>query len=234
MKCPRSPLIAFCFSKLGRHSCSINKQTSQTIEQLPTMSKERERDLQERCLWPSGFAKSIAAMSNRPATWSLPLSQPLNEWSNRSPACCRKSPKCFFPMQTTFTAALNLHKLSHCSVQQQCNASQCNNSSVAGKGIWVTGFLWLAQFATKLSLIGSSPLLSRIKTRIDKGKDKEKYQYKDKDKDKDKMRNQDRDARQRHENMLIVQLKLYEGKRYILMCVLLPFCRYFIFAQLKN
>ena len=43
MKCPRSPLIAFCFSKLGRHSCSINKQTSQTIEQLPTMSKERER-----------------------------------------------------------------------------------------------------------------------------------------------------------------------------------------------
>ena len=31
---------------------------------------ERERDLQERCLWPSGFAKSIAAMSNRPATWS--------------------------------------------------------------------------------------------------------------------------------------------------------------------
>ena len=110
------------------------------------------------------------------------LSQPLNEWSNRSPACCRKSPKCFFPMQTTFTAALNLHKLSHCPAQQVCN-----NSSVAGKGIWVTGFLWLAQFATKLSLIGSSPLPSRIKTRIDKGKDKEKYQYKDKNKVKDKI-----------------------------------------------
>ena len=55
--------------------------------------------------------------------------------------------------------------------------------------------------------------------RIDKGKDKEKYQYKDKDKLKDKIL-KDRDPRQRHKNVLIVQLKLYEGKRYIILCVL--------------
>ena len=124
MKCPRSSLIDFCFSKLGRHSCSINKQTPQTIEQLPTMSKERER--------PSGkvfvtFRVCKKHCSNvQSSRYLIPpsLSQPLNEWSNRSPACCRKSPKCFFPMQTTFTAALNLHKLSHWPAQQQCNAVQ--------------------------------------------------------------------------------------------------------------
>ena len=76
---------------------------------------------------------------------------------------------------------------SYPTARHNNSAIQCNNRSVVEKGIWVTGFLWLAQFATKLSLIGSSPLLSRIKMRIDKGKDKEKYQYKDKDKVKDKI-----------------------------------------------
>ena len=118
MKCPRSPLIAFCFSKLGHLNISNNRAIAHNVK------GERER--------PSGkvfvtFRVCKKHCSNvQSSRYLIPpsLSQPLNEWSNRSPACCRKSPKCFFPMQTTFTAALNLHKLSHCPAQQQCNTVQ--------------------------------------------------------------------------------------------------------------
>ena len=119
------PINCFLFLKT-RAPFMLNKQanTSNNRAIAHNVKGERER--------PSGkvfvtFRVCKKHCSNvQSSRYLIPpsLSQPLNEWSNRSPACCRKSPKCFFPMQTTFTAALNLHKLSHCPAQQQCNTVQ--------------------------------------------------------------------------------------------------------------
>ena len=119
----------------------LNKQANISNNRAIAHNVKGERETFRKgvCDLP-GLQKALQQCPIVPLLDPPSLSQPLNEWSNRSPACCRKSPKCFFPMQTTFTAALNLHKLSHCPAQQQCNTVQCN-SSVAGKGIWVTGFL---------------------------------------------------------------------------------------------
>ena len=154
-----------CFLFLKTRASQHLKQSSNCPQ-----CQRRERDLQERCLWPSGFAKSIAAMSNRPATWSLPLSPShlMNGAIGRRPAAAKVQS---VSSQCKLRLLPRLICTSYPTARHNNSATQCNNSSVAGKGIWVTGFLWLAQFATKLSLIGSSPLLSRIKTRIDKGKD---------------------------------------------------------------
>ena len=135
------PINCFLFLKT-RAPFMPNKQANTSNNRAiahNAMSKERER--------PSGkvfvtFRVCKKHCSNvQSSRYLIPpsLSQPLNEWSNRSPACCRKSPKCFFPMQTTLLPRLIC--TSYPTARHNNSATQCNNSSVAGKGIWVTGFL---------------------------------------------------------------------------------------------
>ena len=177
MKCPRSPLIAFCFSKLGHLNISNNRAIAHNVK------GERETFRKGVCDLP-GLQKALQQCPIVPLLDpSLSPSHLMNGAIGRRPAAAKVQS---VSSQCKLRLLPRLICTSYPTARHNNSATQCNNSSVAGKGIWVTGFLWLAQFATKLSLIGSSPLLSRIKTRIDKGKEKEKYQYKDKDKTKTK------------------------------------------------
>ena len=147
------------------------------------MSKERERPSWKVFVTFRVCKKHCSnVQSSRYLILPLSLSHLMNGAIGRRPAAAKVQS---VSSQCKLRLLPRLICTSYPTARHNNSATQC--STVAGKGIWVTGFLWLAQFATKLSLIGSSPLPSRIKTRIDKGKDKEKYQYKYKDKVKDKI-----------------------------------------------
>ena len=139
MKCPRSPLIAFCFSKLGRHSCSINKQTPKTIEQLPTMSKERERPSGKVFVTFRVCKKHCSnVQSSRYLILPLSLSHLMNGAIGRRPAAAKVQS---VSSQCKLRLLPRLICTSYPTARHNNSAIQCNNSSVAGKGIWVTGFL---------------------------------------------------------------------------------------------
>ena len=132
MKCPRSPLIAFCFSKLGHLNISNNRAIAHNVK------GERETFRKGVCDLP-GLQKALQQCPIVPLLDpSLSLSHLMNGAIGRRPAAAKVQS---VSSQCKLRLLPRLICTSYPTARHNNSAILCNNSSVAGKGIWVTGFL---------------------------------------------------------------------------------------------
>ena len=132
MKRPRSPLIAFCFSKLGHLNISNNRAIAHNVK------GERETFRKGVCDLP-GLQKALQQCPIVPLLDpSLSLSHLMNGAIGRRPAAAKVQS---VSSQCKLRLLPRLICTSYPTARHNNSATQCNNSSVAGKGIWVTGFL---------------------------------------------------------------------------------------------